>query len=69
MTDSCPCSCGELIHFEVNESTGSNVPICEHGTNHFLDCPDRVRYRKAYGIPPAAQDRAVPGQKSLEAWR
>lgn len=58
------CSCGEPIRFIPNPLTGNLMPECEHG-NHFLDCPNRKRYRREL---PAKDDRAATGQKSLEAF-
>jgi hypothetical protein len=58
-------SCGEPIRFVPNPLTGNMMPECAHG-NHFLDCPDRRRYRREIA---AKDDKAAgPGQKSLEAW-
>jgi hypothetical protein len=62
------CSCGERIRFVESPTTGNMIPQCPHG-NHFLDCPDRGRYRKTYGLPPLPIDKSAPGQKSIEAFR
>jgi len=58
------CSCGELIRFVPSPTTDHLIPECAHG-NHFLDCPDRFRYRRQL---PVKGDAAVPGQKSLDAF-
>ena len=58
------CSCGERIRFVASPTTGNMIPECAHG-NHFLDCPDRMKYRRNF---PKKEDAAVPGQKGLDAF-
>lgn len=38
--------CGKTIYF-VRHTNGSNTPYTEAGLNHFVDCAQRDRFRRA----------------------
>ena len=38
-------SCGKKITMILNENM-KKIPITEEGINHFIDCPDRIFWRK-----------------------
>ena len=38
-------ACGIEIAFITNEN-GKTIPVTREGINHFIDCPQRDRFRK-----------------------
>jgi uncharacterized protein with PIN domain len=39
-------ACGAAIRFVHHPRTKKSVPYTAEGQNHFIDCPDRDRFRK-----------------------